>query len=51
LKLGEDFVLPVPIPYRHRFGETRDHGGKKKNSPSLWHDELAVCRGNQCYTK
>lgn len=25
--------------------------GKKKNSPSLWHDELAVCRGNQCYTK
>ncbi len=25
--------------------------GKKKNSPSLWHDELAVCRGNRCYTK
>ncbi len=25
--------------------------GEKKNSPSLWHDELAVCRGNRCYTK
>lgn len=23
----------------------------KKNSPSLWHDELAVCCGNRCYTK
>lgn len=26
-------------------------GKRKKNSPSLWHDELAVCRGNRCYTK
>lgn len=48
----EDFVLPVSIPYRHRLGEAKDHGKKeKKNSPSLWHDELAVCRGNRCYTK
>lgn len=31
----EDFVLPVPIPYRHRFGEARDHGKKEKQSKSL----------------
>ncbi len=31
----EDFVLPVSIPYRHRLGEARDHGGKEKQSKSL----------------
>lgn len=31
----EDFVLPVSIPYRHRLGEARDHGGKENQSKSL----------------